>query len=103
MPPPTPPLSPSFSSFRRLKTNRVHVRVSMRDGSVFKGVMHVLLDERLQDLLNGEKEFFPLQSESDPDKTVLLAKQYIVSVVEYEPEKGAAAEPSPAVAAPRRP
>ncbi len=56
------------------------VRLSLVDGSTVEGVVFLKNDERLIDLLNDHRSFFPLRRlEGD---TVIVAKSGVVSMVE---------------------
>lgn len=44
---------------------RVHAELFMIDGKHLKGEMFIEVTSRIQDVLNGESDFFPFVEESD--------------------------------------
>ena len=45
------------------------------------------IGERIQDLLNDERKFFPIQMNSDVGEMAILSKKFVVSVEEVDDNK----------------
>ena len=60
----------------RTKTN-VEVEIILVDGTALAGSLFIGLDERVQELMNDPKPFFPLRL---PNKDVLLINKSAVAV-----------------------
>jgi hypothetical protein len=60
----------------RTKTN-VDVELIMADGTTLSGSVFIGLEERVQELLNDSKQFFPLRLEN---KEVLLINKTMVAI-----------------------
>lgn len=69
------------------ETRRVFVSVKMHDGDRFRGYVHLAPGERIQDLLNDERKFFPIQMNSDVGEMAILSKKFVVSVEEVDDNK----------------
>lgn len=54
----------------------VEVELILEDGTTLSGEVFVLPDERIQDLLNGDAQFFPLRLENR--EILLISKSSIV-------------------------
>ena len=67
---------PHRTSKIRTKTN-VDVELVLLDGTTLSGAVFIGLDERVQDLMNDAKSFFPLRLE---DNEVLLVNKAAVAV-----------------------
>lgn len=63
-------------------TQELFVTVRMFDGSSFRGFIYLQDHERLQDLLNDERQFIPVRVRSEKGDLAILAKRYIVSIDE---------------------
>jgi hypothetical protein len=70
--------SPSIlrTSKIRTKTN-VDVELVMTDGTALSGSVFIGLDERVQEMLNDPKPFFPLRLDN---KDVLLINKQLVAI-----------------------
>ncbi|SEF69551.1 DUF6812 domain-containing protein [Marinobacterium lutimaris] len=69
-----------------LKQKReIKVYVRMHDGSRQLGNVFLGPDERLQDILNDDRMFLPLQVD-DQSSLVMLSKRYIQQIEEVRPE-----------------
>jgi hypothetical protein len=66
----------SRTSKIRTKTN-VDVELVMTDGTALSGTVFIGLDERVQELLNDAKPFFPLRL---ANKDVLLINKLLVAI-----------------------
>jgi hypothetical protein len=60
----------------RTKTN-VDVELVMTDGTALSGSVFIGLDERVQEMLNDPKPFFPLRLENND---VLLINKHLVAI-----------------------
>ena len=70
---------------------KIYCRIKMSGGSAYTGFVYADSAERLQDLLNDDRKFIPVQLMNDlaaPNHkvigTIILAKQYIVSIEERD-------------------
>ncbi len=60
----------------------VYVLIRNHDGTSYRGYLHVLGMDRMQDLLNDERQFIPLRLSRDTGEVAILSKQFIVSIEE---------------------
>ena len=58
----------------------VSVRVELADASPAEGYVFLAIGDRLSDLLNDPRPFFPLRRSDG--KTVIVAKKYVISICE---------------------
>jgi len=68
-------------------TRRLYVSVKMHDGDRFRGYVYLAPGERIQDLLNDERKFFPIQMNSELGEMAILSKKFVVSVEEVDDTK----------------
>ena len=59
----------------------------MHDGDRFRGYVYLAPSERIQDLLNDERKFFPIQMNSELGEMAILSKKFVVSVEEVDDTK----------------
>lgn len=72
---------------------KIYGKIKMHDGSAYRGFVYAEKSQRLQDLLNDDRDFIPIQLVNDLPPynkiigTVILAKRYIISIeeIEYNP------------------
>ncbi len=70
--------SPSILRSSKIRTKvNVDVELVMTDGTTLSGSVFIGLDERVQDLLNDPKPFFPLRL---INKDVLLINKLLVAI-----------------------
>lgn len=66
----------------RVKTERVFVTVVMRDQVKVCGYISTYKLERLQDIMNDERDFIPLRHNLDDDAAVIISKRHILTIEE---------------------
>ncbi len=66
----------------KLEKDRISVEVHMSDDSRYEGDIFVNRGERLQDLLNGSRNFFPLIPTDRSKETMLIHKRWIKFMIE---------------------
>lgn len=71
----------------RQPTRRIFVSVKMHDGDRFRGYVYLAEGERMQDLLNDERKFFPIQMNSEMGDMAILSKKFVVSIEEVDDTK----------------
>ncbi len=71
----------------KLKTIQVYVSVKMHDGDRFRGYIHLTEGERMQDMMNDPRKFFPIQMNSEVGEMAILSKEYVVSIEEVDESK----------------
>lgn len=69
------------------QTRRIFVSVKMHDGDRFRGYVYLAQGERMQDLLNDERKFFPIQMNSEIGEMAILSKKFVVSIEEVDDTK----------------
>ncbi len=74
-------MSTPFSDLKK-EGYSVYVLVKIHDGTTYRGYLHVPGMDRLQDLLNDARQFFPLRLSRDTDEIVILSKRFVVSIEE---------------------
>lgn len=60
----------------------VYVLVKIHDGTTYRGYLHVPGMDRMQDLFNDVRQFFPLRLSRDTGEVVILSKRFVVSIEE---------------------
>ena len=76
-----------MSTATRVETRRAFVSVKMHDGDKFRGYVYLADGDRLQDLLNDDRQFFPIQMNADSGQLAILSKKFVVSVEEVDDTK----------------
>lgn len=80
-------------SEKHAEVHKIYGKIKMHDGSAYRGFVYAKPDQRLQDLLNDDRGFIPIQLVNDLPPynkvigTVILSKRYIISIeeIEYNP------------------
>jgi len=68
-----------------IKKKSVSVLLEMSNGKTITGDVFMSANQRLQDLINGERSFLPIKTESEKEPVfILLNKTYIVSFQELD-------------------
>jgi hypothetical protein len=70
------------SNEHRKETHAILVSVLMHDGSRYRGYIHLPSNHRLQDLLNDQRGFIPIEQAASNDAVTIVAKHFIVSIEE---------------------
>ena len=81
------------SSDNYTEVHKIYGKIKMHDGSSYRGFVYAKPEQRLQDLLNDERDFIPILLASDIPPynkvvgNVVLSKRYIISIeeIEYNP------------------
>lgn len=77
----------------RKDKHKIYGKIKMHDGSAYRGFVYAKEGERLQDMLNDDRQFIPIQLVNDLPPynkiigTVILSKRYIITIeeIEYNP------------------
>lgn len=75
-------MNESTNSGQRQETHTILVSVLMHDGVRYRGFIHLPPNHRLQDLLNDNRAFIPLEQANSNEAVTIVAKRYIVSIEE---------------------
>ncbi len=71
---------------QRQETHAILVSVLMHDGVRYRGYIHLPTNHRLQDLLNDNRSFIPLE-QANNEAVTIVSKRYIVSIEELREGK----------------
>lgn len=82
---------PTETSGQHKDVRKIYCRIKMQGGATYTGFVYAESDDRLQDLLNDDRKFIPVQLINDLAApynkvigTIILAKQYIISLEESD-------------------